>query len=64
MTTAAEIFAGDFFRSFEAKQNQNFCVVCSRHFNGTAYYRHIKSKMHSSTLNKKSLKDFSPLINE
>ena len=58
MTTAAEIFASDFFRLIEARLNQKFCVVCNRRYNRTAFYRQNKSKIHSSTLNKKIIERF------
>ena len=61
MTTAAEIFASDFLRSFEARPNQKFCVACNRRLNRTAFYRHNKSKIHLSTSNKKTLGEFFPL---
>ena len=52
MATEIQIYVGDFFRLIEAKTNNKYCDVCSKHFNRTAYYKHIKSNIHNHAIQK------------
>ena len=54
-----EVYAGDFFRLFEAILNTKFCDMCSRRFNRTFYYKHKNSNIHLAPLFKKTSQSFS-----
>ena len=55
--TRAASYAGDFSNLFEkCKVHTNFCDMCEKLFRRTAFYKHIKSNIHLSTLYKKQLK--------
>ena len=55
MTATVETYAGNLFRLIEAKSNTKFCDICNGQFIRTAYYREIKSNIHSATPNKINL---------
>ena len=52
MTAKDEVSTGDFFRLYKIELNSRFCDICNRQFDRSAYYRHIKSDIHSTALHK------------
>ena len=60
MTARVEIYASEFSKTNKAKSIPKFGDTCRRHFDGAAYHKHIKSKIHLATLCKYHFEHFFP----
>ena len=60
MTTAVEIYAGDFFKILEASSITKFSDICNRHFIKTAYYTPKISNVNLPTPYKEIVSNESP----